>query len=137
MPEWEQPRRQRRPGDEGKPSGFSLINLPTVDRPAFHLVLIKTLVEVESFEQELDHRRAHLGPVGQAQLLQRRRELGHLTDRARVGASRDALADLEHRAVLESRHEPVEMRGGEVAAEHRADSATLEARKNLLLLALV
>src|SRR5258708_33460860 len=27
IPEWEQPRRRSRPGDEGKPSGFSLISV--------------------------------------------------------------------------------------------------------------
>src|SRR5260370_27378296 len=112
-------------------------SLSPVDRLPVYLVFVEALVQVKAFEQELDHRRTRLRPVRQAQLLQRRRQLGQVAERARVGARRNPLTDLEHDALFELRDDTVELRSGKVAAEHRADRAALQTREDLLLLALV
>src|SRR5438067_5956672 len=83
--------------------------LAAVDRPAFDFVLIQSLVQVQALEHELDDRRAHLRPVRQPQPLERRGQLGHVADGAGVGAGCDPLPDLEHVAVLEARHDPLEL----------------------------
>src|ERR1700716_1480897 len=98
-----------------------------VDRFAVHLILVEPLVEVETLEQELEHRCTHLRAVGQAQLLQRRGQLGEVAERTRVSPGGDSLADLEHAALFEAGDDSIELRGGEVPAEHRADRAALEA----------
>jgi len=92
---------------------------------------------VKAFEQKLDHRRAHFGAVGKAQLLQRRRQLWQVAKRACVGSRRDSFADLQHVALFEPGNDTVELRGREVPAEDRADSAALKTREHLLLLAFI
>src|SRR6185436_10597438 len=111
--------------------------LAAVDGPALDLVLVEALVQVEPLEQELDHRRTHLRPVLKRQLAQRGCQLRKVADRLGVGAGRDALAYLEHGAVLELRDHAVELGGREVAAEHSAHGAALEPRQDLLLLTFV
>src|SRR5260370_41820606 len=112
-------------------------SLSPVDRLPVYLVFVEALVQVKAFEQELDPRRTHLRPVRQAQLLQRRRQLGQVAERARIGARRNPLADLQHGALFELRDDTVELRSGKVAAANRAERAALRTREALLRLVAV